>query len=156
MRRCSRALFAGALILALAACTGTGSHDTGPTTSASGTSTSVGSSLPATPTTTKRVSAQCATLRATGLKISQAEVQLYTASNGKSAAVDTLVTELNALKSGAPASIKSALADLASGFTQAQALLAHPSSANTSTLAQIGSKLAADSQKVSQYVASKC
>lgn len=145
-----------AVALTLAACTATGSHDTSTSVPPSG-GVSSGASTPGTnPTSTKSVTPYCAKLRAAGLRIQQAQVQIYTSSNGKSAAVDALVSELNALKAGAPASIKAALTELGTAFRSAQSLLAHPSSANGAKLAQIGSKLASDAQQISAYVASKC
>ena len=151
-----RMVAATALVASLGACTGTGSHDTGTSGTSTGSSSGVSSGHSTVTSGSATVSPYCTKLRSAGQRIQQAEVQLYTSSNGRSAAVNALETELNGLKVGAPAAIKSALTDLGNAFKMAQSLLAHPSSANNSTLAQIGSRLAADAQKVSQYVASKC
>jgi hypothetical protein len=145
----------------LTACTSSGhghpnSSTTGSTTgSPSGVTSTIG--VPSLGSSgTKGQTPFCAKLSQAGQRIQQAQVKLYTTSGGDKAAVQALVAELNGLKDGAPAAIKSALGDLASAFAQAQDLLAHPSSANSTTLARIGSKLATDAQQISAYVVAQC
>jgi hypothetical protein len=161
-RSARNAAVAGLLVCGLAACTATND------TAGSGSAGSVGSSPTVTMTPTgsaefgqstssKPVSAYCTKLRAAGARIQAAQVQMYTGAGSQaSSALTALESELGALKSGAPASIKAALTDLANAFRQAQSLLAHPSSSSGTALAQISSKLASDAQAITGYVASQC
>ena len=150
-----RSVGVGVLVVGLVACTSSDHPHASPTTGSSNASLSLG--VPSLGSSgTKSLSPFCAKLSAAGQRIQQAQVKLYTSSGGDSAAVNALVTELDGLKDGAPAAIKAALGDLASAFQDAQTLLAHPSSADSTQLATIGSKLASDARQISSYVTSKC
>ena len=140
-------------VLSLGACTS--SNHPGTSGSPSLASGSTGQVLTTSGGAAKPVSPYCAKLRDAGQKLQTAEVQLYT-SAGTSTAVSQLETELDALKSGAPSSIRSAIDDLAGAFRTAAQLLAHPTDQNKTALASIGSKLAVDGQKLTAYVTAQC
>jgi hypothetical protein len=96
----------------------------------------------------------CRALAAAADRVARAEAQLYT-SAGKGS-LDALRSELHSLQAGAPANVQAALAQLATGFTSAQQLLAHPTARNKAQLSALESKLAADAELVSSYVVGKC
>ncbi|MCW2797604.1 hypothetical protein [Nocardioides sp.] len=88
-------------------------------------------------------------------KITDAQAALYDGTGG-AGAIDDLVTELNALKEGAPDDIKAALTDMAAAFRDAAQLLENPNPENQAQLADLSAKLSTDSQKITAYITSKC
>jgi anion-transporting ArsA/GET3 family ATPase len=97
----------------------------------------------------------CARFSDTAKKITDAQAELYSGTGGTKA-VDALVKELDALKDGAPADVKDALAEMSDAFAKAQRIMADPTQASAAELAKLGPKLSADSQKITAYIVQKC
>jgi len=91
----------------------------------------------------------------TARAITDAQAQLY-AGTGGAAAIDSLVTELTALKAEAPADIQTALTDMEAAFRDAAEILEHPTEENKSRLADLAPKLSDDGQKITAYITSQC
>jgi ABC-type glycerol-3-phosphate transport system substrate-binding protein len=72
------------------------------------------------------------------------------------AQIDKVTTFLTALEPGAPADVSAALSDLAQILKLAGDAIANPTGANASALQDLGTKLPADSQKLSAYITSSC
>lgn len=97
----------------------------------------------------------CAEFSAAAEKIAEAQRDLYSAS-GTADAVDTLATELGALKDGAPAAVKTAIDDLVAAFRTASELLDEPTATAQAELAALAAKLSDAGKTVSDYVVDKC
>lgn len=97
----------------------------------------------------------CTEFEDTAAAIAKAQADLYEPA-GADGAIDALVSELDALKDGAPADVQAALDDLADGFRAAQELLADPSAANQKALADVVEDLSTAGQKVTAYVVEQC
>jgi hypothetical protein len=141
------------LVLGLAACTATSSGKPVTAAPATGPTTGPPTAL-ATDTAHGNLSAYCTSLAAAASKILAAEVALY--SGGGNASIAPLVSELSALRAGAPPQIQASLSELIAGFTTAGQVLSHPTKDNEAQLVTLGPKLAADSQTISAYVVSQC
>jgi hypothetical protein len=111
------------------------------------------SDTPAAPMT--EVTIPCDQFADTAKKITDAQTQLYSGTGGTEA-ITSLRHELDALKEGAPADVKAAIAEMDDAFGKAQQLMQDPTRADTAELAALGPKLSADSQKITAYVVSKC
>lgn len=101
------------------------------------------------------VTVPCAEFEGTAEKIIKAQTDLY-AGTGDTAAIDTLVGELEGLKDGAPDDVQDALDALADGFRDAQALLEDPTPENKKALTDVGVELSAAGQQVTAYVVAQC
>jgi ABC-type Fe3+-hydroxamate transport system substrate-binding protein len=101
------------------------------------------------------VTVQCDRYADTAKKITDAQTALYSGTGGDEA-IDTLVTELDGLKEGAPADVKAALTELTSAFEDAKVVLENPTPENKAKLADLAPKLSADGQKITAYITSKC
>jgi hypothetical protein len=145
--RARKALLAVALIVALSACT----DDDRPSSDPSSSDTPA--SAPEAPLT--EITVPCAQFAEATQKITDAQAALYSGSGG-SAAIDDLVAELTALQEGAPPDIQTALTDMAAAFRDAAELLENPTPDNKAKLVDLSSKLAADGQKITAYITSKC
>jgi len=91
----------------------------------------------------------------TAKKITDAQAELYGGS-GSTEAIDSLVSELDALKEGAPADVKAALTEMGEAFEKARRVMQDPTTGDVSELAELGPQLSADSQKITAYIVSKC
>jgi hypothetical protein len=89
-------------------------------------------------------------------EIATAETKLYSAGSGADDALSSLVAELQKLKDGAPADVRSALDDLSSAFATARSELAAPTQAGTAKLKALATRLSADGQKITAYIVSTC
>jgi hypothetical protein len=101
------------------------------------------------------ITVDCAKFAGTAKKITDAQAALYSETGG-TGAIDTLVTELDALKVGAPSDIQAALTDMESAFRDAEVILKHPTNENKAKLAELAPKLSEDGQKITAYITSKC
>lgn len=108
---------------------------------------------PAAPMT--EVTIPCDRFADTAKKITDAQAEIYGGSGG-SEAIDALLAELDALKDGAPGDVKKALTEMSDAFQKAQDVLKDPANADTAELADLGTKLSEDSQKITAYIVSKC
>lgn len=101
------------------------------------------------------VTIDCPQFAEAAQKITEAQAALYDGTGG-AGAIDDLVTELNALKDGAPDDIRAALTDMAAAFRDAADILENPNAQNQAALADLSAKLSTDSQKITAYITSKC
>jgi hypothetical protein len=134
------------------ACTGssvTHSAGTGPATGPTGSRSPTALS-----TDTAHATAFCRSLARAATRIASAEASVYT--SGGAQTLQALQRELRGLEAGAPANVRSALEELATGFATAQQVVAHPTAQNKARLAALQAKLAADARVVSTYVVQKC
>jgi hypothetical protein len=115
-----------------------------------------GDSLP-TPTggPLSEITVDCEKYADTAEKITEAQAALYS-DTGSSGAIDTLNTELTALKDGAPPDIQAALTDMLAAFRDAEEILENPTPENKARLADLSPKLSADGQKITAYITSRC
>jgi hypothetical protein len=101
------------------------------------------------------ITVDCAKYADTAKKITDAQTALY-ADTSSTEAIDSLVTELTALKDKAPADIQAALTDMEAAFRDAQQILEHPTPENKAKLADLSPKLSDDGQKITAYITSEC
>jgi len=101
------------------------------------------------------IAVDCAQFADTAKKITDAQTALYSGTGGK-AAIDGLVTELTALKAGAPSEIQAALTDMSAAFRDAEELLENPTPENKAKLADLSPKLSEDGQKITAYITAEC
>lgn len=132
--------------------TACGGDDAEPSSNATP-NTRLSPTAPSAPLTEATIS--CARFEATAKRIAEAQSELYSASGAK-AAIDELVTELDALKDGAPANVQKALDDLGDAFRTAAEVLENPTQENAEKLQDLGTELAESGQLVSEYIVSKC
>ncbi len=133
--RARNAFVAMAIAATLSACTGDGDGD---------------ASDPMT-----EITVDCAEFEDTTRKIADAQAQLYTGEGGTEA-IETLDAELEALEEDAPDDVDTALQNMRDGFKQAEELLADPTGANKSELAELAPQLAEDSQTITEYIKDEC
>ena len=135
-------ILAVALVASLSACSGgdDDSHDAEPSPSGG-------------PLTEMTI--DCARFADTAKKITDAQAALY-AGTGGTATIDTLVSELTALKAEAPADIQTALTDMEAAFRDAEEILEHPTRENKARLADLSPKLSADGREITAYITSEC
>jgi hypothetical protein len=101
------------------------------------------------------IAVDCAQFADTAKKITDAQTALYSGTGGKAAIVG-LVTELTALKAGAPSEIQAALTDMSAAFRDAEELLENPTPENKAKLADLSPKLSEDGQKITAYITAEC
>jgi len=101
------------------------------------------------------ITVPCDKYEDTAKKITDAQAEIYSGTGGAEA-LASLRTELEGLKAGAPADVKTALTELVDAFEQAQQVMDDPANADASALADLGPKLSKDGQKVTAYIVSKC
>jgi hypothetical protein len=139
--RTREAILAVTLAIALSACSG-GDDESGDA-----------KPNPSAPVT--EITIDCDKYADTAKVITDAEAELY-AGTGGTAAIDTLVTELTALKAGAPAGIQTALTDMEAAFRDAEEILENPTPENKARLADLSPKLSTDGQEITAYIRSEC
>jgi hypothetical protein len=147
--------------LSLSACTSSTHHPSASTTSSGTASASSPTSSPSVTGivglgSTANLSAYCRRLIAAGTRLNEAQTSLFRPGGTSSAAITTITTELAALQSGAPASIKSTLVQLGTDFQHAEPMLAHQTAQNAATLAALGARISAEGAKIGAYVTSAC
>ena len=101
------------------------------------------------------ITLSCEKFDDTAKKITDAQAALYSGT-GSSEAIDILEAELAALEDGAPADVRTALADLSAAFRDAEEILEKPTPENTAKLADVAKKLSDDGQKVTAYITAEC
>ena len=89
----------------------------------------------------------------TAKTITDAQTALY---NGDQEAIDTLVSELDELKQGAPSDVKAALTDIEGAFRDAQDLMQDWTPEKQVALAELGPKISEAGQKITAYIAEEC
>lgn len=104
------------------------------------------------------ITVECDRFEDTAQRITDAQTTLYDGKDSPedATAVDSLVTELDALKEDAPDDVDDALTGLGEGFRSAQELLADPTPANSDELAALAPALSEDSQAVTAWILSQC
>lgn len=104
------------------------------------------------------ITVECDRFEDTAQRITDAQTALYDGKDSPedATAVDSLVTELDALKEDAPDDVDDALTGLGEGFRSAQELLADPNEADGAALAELAPALAEDSQAVTTWILSEC
>jgi hypothetical protein len=104
------------------------------------------------------VAVDCDRYEDTAQRITDAQTALYDGKDSPddTAAVDALVTELDALKDDAPDDVDTALTDLGAAFRSAQQLLEAPTGDDGAELAALASSLAEDSQTVTAWILDQC
>lgn len=102
-----------------------------------------------------QVAVPCKNFAGVAQRIAEAESKLYSGA-ASAGSLSTLLAELNTLKNGAPSGVQAALDDLSAAFRTAQSEIAAPTQAGTARLKALAPKLAADGQKISTYIVSKC
>jgi hypothetical protein len=130
-----------ALAAALSACTG----DSGDS----------GDSEPSPGGSITEIAVDCVQFADTARKITDAQAALYSGTGG-TPAIDTLVTELTALKAEAPSEIQAALTDMSAAFRDAGELLENPTPENKAKLADLSPKLSEDGQRITAYITAEC
>ena len=99
----------------------------------------------------------CTEFASTANKIAEAQQSLYGSDAAqRQAAVETLTSQLKALKSEAPADVDAALDELLEGFTEASSLMDDPAAADTSKIAEMAPALSDAGQRVTAWIASRC
>lgn len=112
-------------------------------------------SLSGTPLTP--VVVDCPRFADTSKLITQAQTKLYSGSaEDAHQAVETLATNLTALRQGAPTDVQRALSDLIDGFRNTEQLLANPTTESRKKAAALSPRLSSDGQKITGYVISRC
>jgi hypothetical protein len=101
------------------------------------------------------VTIDCPQFEDAAQKITDAQAALYDGTGGADA-IDDLVTELDALKDGAPDDIQAALTDMAAAFRATAEILASPSPDSQDDLADLSARLSSDSRKITAYITSQC
>ncbi len=101
------------------------------------------------------ITVDCDKFADTAKKINDAQTALYGGTGGQEA-IDSLVTELDALKDGAPADVQEALTDMGNGFRSAAEIMENPTAENQAALAALTPKLADDGKKISDYIVDEC
>ena len=101
------------------------------------------------------ITISCEKFDDTAQKITDAQTSLYSGT-GSTEAIDTLETELAALKEGAPADVQDALTDMTAAFRDAEALLTEPTPESSAKLADLAQELSDDGQKITAYITSEC
>ena len=99
----------------------------------------------------------CGKFNDTAKKIIDAQTKIFTGTDAEVAkAAEALTDQLEGLKKGAPDDVKAALTNLSAAFTDIIDLRKNPNGEAQTRLASLGAKLAADGQKISAYIVSKC
>src|SRR5690348_12507151 len=130
---------------ALTACGGGGGDD-----KPSAKSTRLG-----TPTTNvTETTLDCSKYADTAQKIVQAQQELYAGSGGSTEALDTLKSEMDALKDGAPDNVKTAIDELDDAFAKVQEIITSNSATAQQQLASMGQELSKDGQTITTYIVS--
>jgi hypothetical protein len=142
------------LIPVLAACGGTDKKSSDDVSSAGPTKAPSLLATPSNPLT--EITVPCTKFADAARKIVDAQTKLYSAAGANPGEVTKLVNELNALKDGAPDDVKSALTDLGDAFKAIGQLGSKPTAALQAKVADLAPKLAADGQKITAYITSKC
>lgn len=102
------------------------------------------------------VTLDCAKYADTAQKIVEAQQELYAGSGGSTEALDTLKSEMDALKDGAPDNVKAAIDELDDAFAKVQEIITSGSATAQQELATMGTKLSADGQTITTYIVSRC
>lgn len=104
------------------------------------------------------ITVECDRFEDTAQRITDAQTALYDGKDSPedATAVDSLVTELDALKEDAPDEVDTALTDLGEGFRSAEQLLADPNEADGAALAELAPALSEDSQTVTAWIIDEC
>ncbi|RNL61332.1 hypothetical protein EFK50_18420 [Nocardioides marmoriginsengisoli] len=103
------------------------------------------------------IAVDCGKFNDTAKKIVDAQTKMFTGSESDvEDAVKVLDAQLDALKDGAPDDVKDALDNLSAAFADIVELRKNPNGEAQTRLATLGQKLAADGQKISAYIISKC
>jgi len=98
----------------------------------------------------------CAKFNDTAQKIVRAQQEMFAGSGGSTEALDSLTTQLDALKEGAPGDVKAAIDELESAFEKVHEVIQNPNSEAQAELAEMAPKLSADGQKITTYIVSQC
>lgn len=142
-------IFAVVLAASLAGC----SDDDDPKGGASPGAGQTRLSTPGDPVT--ELTVPCAEFSGTAQKIADAQRDIYTRS-GSADAVDDLAAELEGLKDGAPAEVKTAVDDLVDGFRTAAGLMDKQTAAAQAELARLAPQLSEAGRTITTYVVDKC
>jgi len=92
----------------------------------------------------------------TAQKIVEAQQELYAGNGGSTDALDSLKSEMDALKDGAPGEVKDAIDELDDAFVKVQEIIANPTTEGQQELAAMGPKLSRDGQTITTYIVSQC
>jgi hypothetical protein len=117
--------------------------------------TACGSSKDEPSATLTEYKVSCAQFEDTAKRITDAQSEIYSGS-GDTEALDDLVAELDDLKADAPDDVDAAITEMEAGFRKAQQVMEDPRPEGTAELADLAPKLAADGQKITDYVVSQC
>jgi hypothetical protein len=98
----------------------------------------------------------CAKYADVSQKIVEAQQELFAGSGGSTEALDTLKSEMDALKDGAPDDVKAAIDELDAAFANVQEIITSGSATAQQELASMGPKLSADGQTLTTYIVSQC
>lgn len=104
------------------------------------------------------ITVDCAEFADTAAKITDAQTALYSSAGGAeaTAAIETLETELDALKDGAPTKVDQALTAMIAAFRSAQEILEDPTPEAQAELAELTPELSEAGQTITAYIVEKC